>query len=208
MPLDLYAAFVLATVVLIALPGPNVALIVANSVAHGRGYGLLTVAGTTAAMVPQLVLTVAGMTGALTLLSHVFEWVRWAGVAYLVYLGIQALRAPAVDLTRVRPEPKRPRDILLRGFLVSLTNPKTLLFYGAFLPQFVDPGAANKALAFLFLGFVFNVNGTLWNLFVAWSAARVASRLNGSGRFALWLNRTVGALFLYLGLKLVMSYER
>ncbi len=80
------------------------------------------------------------------------------------------------------------------------------LFFLAFLPQFVDPGAPNQALAFLFLGFVFNFNGTLWNLFVAWSAARVASSLDGSDRFALWLNRTVGALFVYLGIRLAASH--
>ena len=201
MPLDLYAAFVLATVVLIALPGPNVALIVANSVAHGRGYGLLTVAGTTAAMVPQLVLTVAGMTGALTLLSHVFEWVRWAGVAYLVYLGIQALRAPAVDLTRVRPEPKRSRDILLRGFLVSLTNPKTLLFYGAFLPQFVDPHAALlPQLVLLSVTFVVLAAGldSCWAL----AAGRLRQVLAMRGRLR---NRLTGGFYLAAALGLASA---
>ena len=80
---ELYLAFVAASAALIAVPGPNVALLVANSVAHGRRYALLTVAGTSAAMVPQFALTVLGMTGALALMSHLFEWVRWAGVAYL-----------------------------------------------------------------------------------------------------------------------------
>ncbi len=138
---ELYLTFVAASAALIALPGPNVALIVANSVAHGRRYGLLTVAGTSAAMVPQLALTVVGMTGALALMSHVFEWVRWAGVAYLRWLGIRAWRTPAADLTAVGPESRSGRAIFARGFLVSLTNPKTLLFYGAFLPQFIAPGA-------------------------------------------------------------------
>ena len=140
MQLHLYLAFVAATVALIALPGPNVALIVANSVAYGRRFGLVTVAGTSAAMIPQLVLTALGMAGILTRAGHLFEWVRWAGVAYLIHLGIQAWRAPAVDLMRVAPEPRSARAIFLRGLLVSLTNPKTLLFYGAFFPQFVTPG--------------------------------------------------------------------
>jgi len=99
------------------------------------------------------------------------------------------------------------RTVFLQGFLTNVLNPKVALFFLAFLPQFVDPGASNKTLAFLFLGLVFTVNGTLWNLFVAWSAGRVARRLDGSGRLALWLNRTVGALFVYLGIKLVTSHE-
>jgi threonine/homoserine/homoserine lactone efflux protein len=80
------------------------------------------------------------------------------------------------------------------------------LFFLAFLPQFVDPAAPSKALAFVFLGCVFNFNGTLWNLFVAWSAARVL-RLDRSRRFALWLNRAVGALFMYLGVRLVATRD-
>lgn len=141
MSIELYVAFVLAIAALIALPGPNVGLIVANSISHGRHYGLITVAGTSAALIPQLGLTVLGMTGALTLLSHVFEWIRWIGVAYLIFLGVEALRAPVVDLTLISADPRSPRQIFGRAFFVSLTNPKVLLFYGAFFPQFVTPNA-------------------------------------------------------------------
>lgn len=139
MSLELYAAFLAATIALVILPGPNVALITANSVAYGRQFGLITVLGTSAAMVPQLALTVLGMSGVLIFAGELFEWIRWAGVAYLAYLGIQAWRAPFVDLTKVKPQPGSKRSIFLRGFLVSSSNPKTLLFYGAFFPQFVTP---------------------------------------------------------------------
>jgi len=73
------------------------------------------------------------------MLASWFEWVRWIGVVYLLYLGIRQWRAPPVDLTRTRPQPRSVRVIALRGFLISLTNPKTLLFYGAFFPQFLSP---------------------------------------------------------------------
>jgi threonine/homoserine/homoserine lactone efflux protein len=139
MGIELYLAFVAAAAVLIAIPGPNVAVIVANSISHGRRFGLVTVAGTSAAMIPQLAFTVIGMTGALTLLSHVFEWVRWIGIAYLIYLGFQAWKSPPLDLTKVAPASRSARRIFFQGFVVSLTNPKTLLFYGAFFPQFVNP---------------------------------------------------------------------
>lgn len=139
MSLELYAAFIAATVALIILPGPNVALITANAIAYGVRYGLFTVLGTSAAMVPQLVLTVLGMTGVLTIAGALLQWVRWAGVAYLVYLGVRAWTAPVVDLSNIRPQPHSARAIFLRGFLVSSSNPKTLLFYGAFFPQFVAP---------------------------------------------------------------------
>src|SRR5258708_22483070 len=107
MALDLYLAFVLASVVLIVIPGPNAALIVANSVAHGGRFGLLTVAGTSSAVVLHLTLTVLGASVVLNFLAASFDWLRWLGVAYLVWLGIAAWRAPAADLTPVRP-PARP----------------------------------------------------------------------------------------------------
>src|SRR5215467_6114935 len=135
--MHLYFAFVLAVTILMLIPGPNVALIVANSVAYGPRYGLLTVAGTSSAMVLQLALTVLGMTELLGTLGTWFEWIRWIGVAYLIYLGVTQWRAPPVNLAEVAPEPKSARAMLTRALLVSLTNPKTLFFYGAFFPQFV-----------------------------------------------------------------------
>src|SRR5688572_29260103 len=137
--LHLYAAFVAAVTILMLIPGPNMALIVANSVAHGTRYGLLTVAGTSSAIVVQLGLTALGMTKLLGAMGAWFEWIRWIGVAYLVYLGVRIWRSPAVDLTTDTPEPKAARTIYVRALLVSLTNPKTLLFYGAFFPQFMSP---------------------------------------------------------------------
>src|SRR6478752_9012489 len=140
MSIELYLAFIAATVILMAIPGPNVALFVANSLAHGTRFGLLTVAATSSAVVVHLALTVAGATVALNVLAASFDWLRWVGVAYLVYLGIAAWLAPLTDLAQTQPQAGSARLIFARGFLVGLTNPKTLLFYGAFFPQFITPG--------------------------------------------------------------------
>jgi len=202
MAVELYVTFVIATAILIAIPGPNVALIVANSIQHGRRFGLITVAGTSAAMVPQLVLTVAGMTGVLTIFSNVFELVRWIGVAYLVYLGIESVRAQPVDLTKVAAEPKSPRQIFLRGFLVSLTNPKTLLFYGAFFPQFVDvSGNALQQLGVLSATFLIIAIA----LDACWAIAggRMRGALAGRGVLR---NRLTGAF--YFGAALGLASAR
>ena len=156
MDLELFAAFVAASVALMLMPGPNVALIVANSIAYGRKYGLFTVAGTSLGMIPQLLLAVVGMSAALTMLASIVEWIRWLGVAYLLYLAVQAFRMPAVDLTDVAADARSARTVVLRGVLVSLTNPKTLLFYAAFFPQFITPdrpiGVQLAILAASFLG--------------------------------------------------------
>ena len=139
MSLALTAAFLAATAVLMLIPGPNVALIVANSLSFGPRAGLITVAGTSAAMVAQLTVASLGLTALLGALGRAFEVLRWAGVAYLVWLGVRAWRAPPEDLSKTRP--LKPRKAFGRGFLVSLTNPKTLAFYAAFLPQFLNPAA-------------------------------------------------------------------
>ena len=192
MSIELYAAFVVATVVLILIPGPNVALIVANSLAHGPRYGLITVAGTSSAVVLQLACTVLGLTGLLSLLATGFDWLRWAGVAYLVYLGVAAWRAPAVDRGAAPPRTRSARTMYLRGFFVSLTNPKTLLFYAAFLPQFVDAdgdqGAQLILLAVTFLVIAVVLDG-------AWAvlAHRAGRAVRLSGRV---VNRLTGGLLL------------
>ena len=145
MPLDLYLAFVLASAVLILIPGPNVTSLVANSLAYGARRALATLAGTSSAIARQLVITALGMTSLMLVLATWFEWLRWAGVLYLVYLGVQQWRAPAVALEDVDPRAVASRALFWRGFLVSATNPKTLLFYAAFFPQFVDPASAPLA---------------------------------------------------------------
>lgn len=193
MALEFYAAFIAATVALAILPGPNVALISANAVAYGRRYGLITVLGTSAAMAPQLATTALGMAGVLTFAGEMIEWIRWAGVGYLVCLGVQAWRAPLVDLSKIKPQPCSARSIFLRGFLVSSSNPKTLLFYGAFFPQFVTPeGDIMLQLALLSLSFLIVVSALdcCWALL----AARLRALLAPRG----WLrNRLTGAFYFF-----------
>lgn len=141
MDLDLYLAFLFATTVLILIPGPNVTLLVANSLAHGPRRALVTLAGTSSAIALQLLVVALGMSSLILLLAQWFEWLRWAGVAYLIYLGVQQWRAPPLALDDLENDTARSGALFWQGVLVSATNPKTLLFYGAFFPQFVDPAS-------------------------------------------------------------------
>jgi homoserine/homoserine lactone efflux protein len=198
---DVFLAFVAATTLLMVIPGPNVALIVANSVAHGTRFGLLTVAGTASGIVLQLALTVVGASAALDFLASSFEFLRWLGVAYLVWLGIAAWRAPPVDLTQVRPQARSARAIYLRGLLVCLTNPKTLLFCGAFLPQFVTRGPeATRQLVLLAVTFfvVSTVLDSLWALLAGRLRALLTAR-------ASLRNRVTGGLLIGAGLGLALA---
>ncbi len=138
--LDLYLIFVGTCIVLGLIPGPNVSLIVANSIAHGTRYGLISVAGTSSAMLPQLTLTILGATTLLTFMASAFELLRWLGVAYLLYLGIMHLLAKENEdlIFKADKRVKVQKKVYWSGFWVSATNPKTLLFFGAYLPQFVS----------------------------------------------------------------------
>ncbi len=201
MPLELYLAFIAATVILMVIPGPNVALIVANSVAHGTRFGLLTVAATSSAVMVQLTLTVLGATAVLNFLAASFDWLRWLGVAYLVWLGIAAWRAPIVDLTRTAPQPRSARVIYARGFLVGLTNPKTLLFYGAFLPQFIAPGpTATDQL--LLLAATFLIVAVVLDGLWAVLAGRLRALLAVHARLR---NRLTGGLLIGAGVGLALA---
>jgi threonine/homoserine/homoserine lactone efflux protein len=203
MSLQLYLAFVAATAVLILIPGPSVALIVANSVAHGPRYGLVTVAGTATAVVVQLFLTVAGMTTFLTVMANWFEWLRWIGVAYLLYLGIRAWRAPAVDLTKAKPQARSARGIFLRGSLVALTNPKTLLFYGAFFPQFFSVGG-DLMTQLTLLAVTFLVIEVTLDSCWALLAGRFRAVLAVNGKLR---NRVTGGLLMGAGAGLAMAHR-
>ena len=201
MPLELYFAFVAASVALALMPGPNVAVIVTNAVTYGPRYGLLAVAGTSSAMIPQLMVVTLGLSAVLSLLAEWFEVLRWLGVAYLVSLGIDAWRAPVPDLGATPAPPKSRQAIYWRGVLVSLTNPKTLLFFGAFLPQFVDPkGEAVSQLALLSLTFfvIAVAVDSCWAL--------LAGRARGLfARFGRWTNRVTGVVFIGAGLGLAVA---
>ncbi len=200
----LYLAFIAATTVLMLIPGPNVALIVANSVAYGTWFGMVTLAGSLTAMVVQLSIVTLGMSAALGVVGAWLEWLRWLGVVYLVVVGVRQWRAAPVDLTRTRPEPRSARSIYLRGLLVSLTNPKTLLFFGAFFPQFLSPdhglGGQLLLLSLTFMALALALD-SCWALL----AGRVRGFLAGRGRLR---NRLSGGLLIGCGVGLALARRR
>ncbi len=193
--------FIFSCVVLCLIPGPNVALIVSNSVAYGVRYGLITLAGTCAAMVPQLAMTTLGMTAVLTGLAAWFEWLRWAGVVYLIWLGISHWRAPVVDLTNGQSQPRSARGLMARAFVVSILNPKTLLFYSAFFPQFVDasrPFAPQVALLSVVCLLVVLIVDSGW----AFLAGRARGVLAVHGKIR---NRLTGGMLVGAGVGLAVA---
>lgn len=135
----LYLAYCLAVAVLVLLPGPVVTLVVANSLSHGSRAGLAAVVGASVGNAILLVGTAIGLLAFFRWLSEVFALVRWGGALYLIWLGIRAWRshgAPAPAGAQALP--RSLRLVFYQGFIVALTNPKAIVFYIAFLPQFID----------------------------------------------------------------------
>lgn len=141
MSLEAYLAYLVACALIAIIPGPTVTLIVANSLTHGSRAGLLNVAGTQLGLGLMMGLLVVGLSTIIATMGWWFDWLRLLGAVYLVWIGVKLLRASgALDEARRAPRPRG--GFLLQGMLVALSNPKMLLFFGAFIPQFVDPHGA------------------------------------------------------------------
>ena len=138
MSLELYFAYAAACFLIAVVPGPTVTVIVGNSLAHGTRAGLLNVAGTQLGLGLMMAVLVVGLSSVIAAMGWLFDWLRWAGAAYLVWIGWKLLRSP--ESLHEEGAASIPRGgFLLQGFLVLMANPKALLWFGAFIPQFVDP---------------------------------------------------------------------
>jgi len=139
---EIVVAFIAACILLALTPGPNMSLILANTLSHGLRAGLITLAGTTTALALLVVAAAVGMGSMMVFMSAWFDVIRWVGALYLVYLGARQLwifRRRQMSRGEAPPLPSQPGRWYVQGLLVSSSNPKTILFLGAFLPQFVDP---------------------------------------------------------------------
>ena len=150
MSLEFYAAYLVACFVIVIVPGPTVTLIVANSLRHGARAGLLNVAGTQLGLAVIIAIIGIGLTSAIEAMGHWFDWIRLIGAAYLVWLGWRMLRAEGGIEAPEGAKPPRG-GFFTQGLLVALSNPKTLIFFGAFFPQFLDP-RGDHALQIVIMG--------------------------------------------------------
>ncbi len=203
--------FIGSGILLNITPGPDIIYIVGRSTTQGVAAGLVAALGIGAGCLVHIVAASLGLSAVLAASAAAFAVVKLIGAAYLVYLGAgmlfrsrKAVAQGSDGAIRVLPL----RTIFAQGFLTNTLNPKVALFFLAFLPQFIDTHAPQKALGFLLLGCIFNFNGTVWNLLIAWSSARVASGVRSATRASVWLDRGIGATFLYLGARLALSNNR
>ena len=198
--------FVLSGLLLNMTPGQDTFYIVGRSVAQGRRAGVLSVLGITAGCGVHTLAAAFGLSAILATSASAFLAVKFAGAAYLVYLGVRMLFArPEAAAPSAEQRAERSWAIFRAGFLTNVLNPKVALFFLAFLPQFVDPSAPSKLGAFLFLGVVFMFNGTLWCLVLVSCASAVSRRFRSNRQTGTLVTRAAGVLFVGLGVKLAVG---
>ena len=202
------AVFIAAALALLLVPGPAVLYIVARSIEQGRAAGLVSVVGVHLGSLVHILAAAVGLSSLLVSSALAFNVVKYLGAAYLVYLGIRAL------LTRVEPrgvDDLRPAPLgkLLRQCaVVNVLNPKTALFFLAFLPQFVDPAAGRAALQIVFFGLVFVALGLVTDGLYALLAGTAGNWLRSSRAYAALQRYVSGTVFIGLGLAAAFSGSR
>ena len=207
--------FVVSGLLLNIAPGPDSLLIMSRSAANGWRAGFVAAWGVGAGVFVHVFAAALGLSALLATSATAFTVVKIVGAAYLVWMGAvmllrRARSAPIASVTGSvadagRAKPLDYRAIFLQGFLTNALNPKVALFFLAFVPQFIAPDAPSKPLAFVVLGTIFDFNGMLWCHALALFAAFASRRLKVGAAVGRWLNRTMGALFVALGVKLALA---
>ena len=197
--------FVISGILLNITPGPDSVYIIGRSLQMGWRGGAAAAIGISCGCLFHVTAASVGLSALLMASSTAFTLLKFAGAAYLLVTGLQMLWSrPVIPGAASAGKPSSLRRVFWQGVLTNALNPKVALFFLAFLPQFVAADSPRKPLAFLLLGLVFITTGTLWCLFLAAFASRAAHRLRQSEGVIAWINRALGGLFVYLGIRVAL----
>jgi threonine/homoserine/homoserine lactone efflux protein len=204
MSLQVYLAFVAACIALALIPGPVVTLVIANGLRHGTRAALTNILGVQEGLTIVIGIVAIGLTSLMATMGYWFDWVRFAGAAYLVWLGVKLIRNPVEGVKADAPPPPRG-GFFLQGFLVLLSNPKVLVFFGAFIPQFMDMSRDHFSQVAL-LGGTFMITGAITDSIYALLAGR--ARRFFSARRTRALSRVSGGFMIGGGIWLALTRAR
>lgn len=197
--------FLLASVVVIATPGQDMILVMSRSLSHGTRAGVITAAGVSIGLLGHTLLATLGLGALLRTSEWLFSALKFAGAAYLAWLGIQLLRTRGAQMAAASSVRHSPRRLFLAGALSNISNPKIAVFFFAFLPQFVAPGASQPTLAVFVLGTLFAALTFLIKGPVAVFAGRLSSWFQARPQALAWLYRGSGLVMLGLAVRLALS---
>ena len=200
--------FISAGLLLNVTPGPDVLYIVGRSVSQGRVAGVVSALGIAAGCLVHITAAALGLSALMVALPLAYDAVRYVGAAYLIWLGVRALRSRAGGLEVQAMERVSHGRIFRQGMITNVLNPKVAMFFLAFLPQFTDAARGSLPLQFVLLGLIFVANGFLVCLAYALAAGWLGGWLKTRYGVSTWLNRAMGALFVGLGLRLALGDRR
>ena len=213
-----YTPFLIAAVLLNVSPGPDMAYIIGQTAVHGRKIGFFSSFGVVSGAFVHVFAAALGLSAILATSALAFSIVKWVGVAYLVWLGIGALRSSfaksssASDIDDIASARVTAHNVTAfqawrQGAMIDVLNPKVAIFFMAFLPQFVHPEQGHGALQFLILGTTVNLIGLLVEGAIVLLVGAAALRIKGNGAIGAWLQRSLGAMFIALGLRLAITEQ-
>jgi len=198
-----FGLFLAAAILLNLTPGPDTVYILGRSIAQGREAGIASALGISLGSIFHTCAAALGLSAVLATSAVAFGAIKLLGGAYLIFLGLKMFFEQSGQLSLPSNFRRRTTAAAFRqGVLTNVLNPKVALFFLAFLPQFIDPGSNAKIAAFISLGLTFVITGTIWCLVLAWFASAFSERLRTNETISQWLNRTAGALFVFLGMRL------
>jgi threonine/homoserine/homoserine lactone efflux protein len=196
-----FFTFLFAALMLNIAPGPDMLYVIGRSVGQGRRAGVVSALGVFVGCWVHILAAAFGIAALLRSSLLAFNLVRYAGAAYLIYLGIRMV-VKRTDLSSQQLEPEKLGSIFRQGAITNMLNPKVAIFFLAFLPQFIDARRGSVILQILFLGLIFNVGGTLVNLAVAYAGGTLGELLRRNQHWARLQQWFTGLVFVGLGLRL------
>ncbi len=203
-----FGLFLAAAILLNLTPGPDTVYILGRTIAQGREAGIASALGISLGSIFHTCAAALGLSAILATSAVAFGAIKLLGGAYLIFLGIKMILDRRKQLSLPSSFRRRTTSAAFRqGILTNILNPKVALFFLAFLPQFIDPGSNAKIAAFISLGLTFVTTGTMWCLVLAWFASAFSKRLRTNETISQWLNRTAGALFVFLGVRLATAKQ-
>jgi RhtB (resistance to homoserine/threonine) family protein len=201
-----FALFLASGILLNLAPGPDTAYILGRSIAQGRAAGVASALGIMVGSIFHTCAAALGLSAFLATSAWAFSAIKLIGGCYLVFLGIKLILERGEQFRMPSGFGRSSSGTAFRqGVLTNLLNPKVALFFLAFLPQFIDPASKAKIPAFLVLGVTFVTTGTIWCLILARFAAAFSQRLRRNRMIGQWINRAIGSLFVFLGVRLAAT---
>jgi len=199
-----YETFLLAGILLNLTPGNDTIYILSRTIAQGRKAGIMSVLGIATGSLFHTLLAAVGLSVIIAQSPLLFNIIKYAGAAYLFYIGARMIFSKTSVVKLNQPEDEKYRKIYLQAVVTNVLNPKVALFFISFLPQFIDPTYSNHYLSFIVLGLSFTVTGTLWCLILALFASIISSAFIKNKKTGNYLNRACGLVLIALGIKVTL----